>query len=60
MAYEKRDARELEFFKKLKEKFNYMKIPNSKLDPHWQSEGNSILLIINIIVFKPYFFILLS
>jgi len=45
MAYEKRDQRELEFFKKLKVNFTYKKVPNSELDSHWQSDDIGIFRI---------------
>jgi len=45
LSYEMRGKKDLEFFQLLKEGFEYKKIPNSQLDPHWQSEDIGIFIV---------------
>jgi len=45
MSYEKRDKKELDFFSLLLERFSFTKVPNSKLDPLYQSEDIGIFII---------------
>jgi predicted nicotinamide N-methyase len=42
LSYEKRDMKDLEFFKKLSKDFIYQKVSNNKLDKFWQSEDIGI------------------
>jgi len=45
LSYEKRDVKDAQFFKKLSVDFGYHKVPDSKLDPNWQSEDIGIFRI---------------
>jgi len=45
IAFELRDQGDVAFMKKLGLHFQYMKVPDSRLDPHWQSEDIGIFRV---------------
>lgn len=47
LAYEKRSREDLKFFQALRTAgFEYTKVPDSKLDPNWQSDDIGIFRIV--------------
>jgi len=45
IAFELRDRRDVDFWKKLSSRFSYFKVSNSKLDPYWRSDDIGVFQV---------------